>query len=125
MRVKDLFAVILLCVCTTITFAQQDQSFKTTTVDAGIDTTFDKIIDYLQAKDIFIQAVDKQGGFIQGRLFVKQNKILSAKSGERKTMSFILRPAGDQTRVTLNIYLEQYYFGGMFPPERIIMRTKG
>lgn len=112
MKVKNLLAALLLSFCTTITFAQQGKSFKTITVNAVKDTAFDKIIDYLQAKDIFIESVDKQAGFIKGKTFLKYNKMLSAKAGERRTMSFILRPADNNTNVTLSIYSEVYKFGG-------------
>ncbi|MET3112559.1 hypothetical protein AAKU52_000270 [Pedobacter sp. CG_S7] len=115
MKAKILLALLLLFICTTITFAQiiaNDKSFKTIMVTAGKDVAFDKTIDYLQAKDFFIQSVDKQAGFIQAKVFVKHKKILSAKVGERRTMNFILRPTGNNINVMLNIYSEGYFFSG-------------
>jgi len=40
---------------------------------------------------------------------MENKKLLSAKAGERRTMNFILRPTGNKTTVTLNIYSEVFY----------------
>jgi len=125
MKTKKKIFLLLLCFYTTIAVAQNDKSFKTVTVTLNKDTTFDKIIDYLDVKDIFIQSVDKQAGFIQAKVFTKQGKALSAKAGERKTMNFILRTEGNKTKVTLSIYMEQYYFGGNSSTRSYYYEDKG
>ncbi|WP_316742267.1 hypothetical protein [Pedobacter antarcticus] len=110
MRIKVLLLAISILLCTISTFAQEeDQTFKTVTIGVIKDTAFDKVIDYLQAKGIFIQSVDKQAGFIQATLFLKNKNILSAKIGERRIMNFILRPLGDTTSIVLNIYSEESF----------------
>lgn len=114
MKEKSLFIALLLLLCTTITYAQNDTSFKTITLTASRDTVFDKIIDYLQTTDMFIQSVDKQAGFIQAKVFLKDNKFLSAKLGEKRILNFFLRATANKTRVMLNIYSEYYYYGGNY-----------
>lgn len=107
-----LFAVSLLLYSSS-TFAQEeDKTFKTITIGVVKDAAFDKVIDYLQAKGIFIQSVDKQAGFIQAKVFLENRKMLSAKTGERRTMNFILRPLANTTSVVLNIYSEESFISG-------------
>lgn len=125
MKMKNLLIVFLLCLSTTVAFTQNNKSFKTITLTLGKDSTFDKVIDYLETKDVFIQSLDKQAGFIQGRIFVKNRNVLSAKVGEKRTMNFFLKQVGDQTKVTLSIYMEQYYFGGNSPNRSYYFEDKG
>lgn len=109
MNVKSPFLTFLLFFCTTIAFAQNDNSFKRITITSAKDIVFDKTIDYLQDKGYFIQSLDKQAGFIQAKVFLTSGGLFSAKAGERRTMNLILRPADNNTDVTLNIYVEQVY----------------
>ena len=110
MKTSRLLATLLLLICTTTVFAQnsKDKSFKTITVALNTDSTFNKMVDYLQDKDIMILALDKSAGFIQAKTYIKNEKIFSAKLGERRTMNFILRPAGNKTNINLNIFKENY-----------------
>jgi hypothetical protein len=124
-KAKSLLVALTLCFFTTLVVAQKNKSFKTITVGASQDTTFNKIIDFLQAKDIFIQSVDKQAGFVQGKIFLKQTKMLSTKAGERRTFNFILRPEGDKTKIMLNIYMEQFNFGGDLSTRSYYYEDKG
>ncbi|WP_134087978.1 hypothetical protein [Olivibacter sp. XZL3] len=115
MEVKKLFPVLLLFCCTIGAYAQRgenDQSFKRITLNVAVETAFDEIVDYLQAEDLFITAMDKQAGFIQAKIFVKDKRVLSAKKGEKRTFNFILRPKDTATELSLNIYVEEYMFGG-------------
>src|SRR5690554_5391955 len=92
---------------------QDDTSFKTIMVSSGKDAAFDDTIDYLQSQGFFIQSVDKQAGFIQAKVFLKEKKKpFSAKAGELRTLNFVLRPGDSGTKVVLNIYSEISYFGG-------------
>ncbi|CAM3773592.1 hypothetical protein MUGA111182_08755 [Mucilaginibacter galii] len=122
---KNLLIVLLLCFCTSATLAQNDKLFKTTTITLDKDAAFDKVIDYLTTKDIFIQSLDKQAGFIQGKVFIKNGSLLSTKAGEKRTMNFFLKQVGNQTQVTLNIYMEQYYFGGNSSSRSYYFEDKG
>uniref|UniRef100_UPI00197D6B4A hypothetical protein n=1 Tax=Olivibacter sp. XZL3 TaxID=1735116 RepID=UPI00197D6B4A len=115
MEVKKLFPVLLLFCCTICAYAQRmenDQSFKRIELDVAAETAFDEIVDYLQAENLFITAMDKQAGFIQAKNFVKHKRVLSAKKGERRTLNFVVRPKDTVTEVSLNIYVEEYMFGG-------------
>ena len=89
-----------------------EKSSKSIAVNTGKEVAFDKTIDYLQTKDFFIQSVDKEAGFIQAKVFIKDRKLLSAKVGERRTMNFILRSQVNNTTITLTIYSEGYFFSG-------------
>src|SRR5690554_6136320 len=93
MKIKLLFSTFILILCVTTGFSQtstEDISFKTITVSYEKDTAFDKTIDFLQASDFFIQSVDKQAGFIQATIFLKERKkLLSAKEGEKRTLNFL------------------------------------
>lgn len=128
MKMKNLLAAFLLFFCTSIVYAQtgeKNQSFKTITLAIDKETAFDSTIDYLRTRAFFIQSVDMQAGFIQAKVFVKHKKILSAKVGERITMNFILRPKGNETKVTLDIYKEDYSFGGSVSNRSYYYEDKG
>src|SRR5690554_5059232 len=116
MKVKLVLSAFVLILCATAASTQtltEETSFKSITLGFKKDITFDKVIDYLQTSDFFIQSVDKQAGFIQATIFLKEKKkLLSAKEGEKRTLNFLLRPTEGGTRVVLNIYSETRYFGG-------------
>jgi hypothetical protein len=122
---KNLLLMLFLCLCTVVAFGQNNKSFKTITLTLGIDSTFDEVIDYLETKDVFIQSLDKQAGFIQGKVFIKNKNVLSVKAGEKRTMNFFLKQVGNQTQVTLSIYMEQYYFGGNSSSRSYYFEDKG
>ena len=125
MKIKNLLIVLLFCFSTSAAFAQNDKPFKTVLITLGKDSAFDKVIDYLTMKDIFIQSLDKQAGFIQGKVFIKSGNVLSAKAGEKRTMNFFLKQVSNQTQVTLSIYMEQYYFGGSSSSRSYYFEDKG
>jgi hypothetical protein len=125
MKMKNLLLMLFLCLCTVVAFAQNNKSFKTITLTPGKDSTFDEVIDYLETKDVFIQSLDKQAGFIQGKVFIKNKNVLSVKAGEKRTMNFFLKQVGNQTQVTLSIYMEQYYFGGNSSSRSYYFEDKG
>lgn len=125
---KCLYTTLLVCFCICFAYAQlapQNQSFKNIAVAVEKDTAFDRTMDYLQANDFFIQSVDKQAGFIQARIYKKNKKILSAKAGERRILNFILRPKGRITAISLNIYLEERFFGGDISDRSYYYEEKG
>jgi len=116
MKAKLIFSVFVLMAYATAAPTQtltEDTPFKSITLGSKKDITFDKVIDYLQTSDFYIQSVDKQAGFIQATIFLKEKKkLLSAKEGEKRTLNFLIRPTEDGTRVVLSIYSETRYFGG-------------
>jgi len=116
MKIKLVLSAFVLILCATAASTQtltEETSFKSITLAFNKDITFDKVIDYLQTSDFFIQSVDKHAGFIQATIFLKEKKkLLSAKEGEKRTLNFLLRQKDDGTRVVLNIYSETRYFGG-------------
>ncbi|WP_028296710.1 hypothetical protein [Olivibacter sitiensis] len=125
---KNIILCLSMVFCFRASYAQTDQkeqSFKNITLNAGIDTAFDKTANYIQASDMFILAMDKQAGFIQAKVFEKNRKMISAKRGERKTYNFILRPLDDKTTVSLNIYVEDYLFGGEVQSRSYYYEEKG
>jgi len=125
---KYLYTTLLVCFCISFTYAQlptKTQSFKNISVAVEKDTAFDRMMDYLQANDFFIQSVDKQAGFIQARIYKKSKKILSAKAGERRILNFILRSKGRITAISLNIYLEERMFGGDISDRSYYYEEKG
>jgi len=125
---KCLYTILLVCFCISFTYAQlapKNQSFKNIAVAVEKDTAFDRTMDYLQANDFFIQSVDKQAGFIQARIYKKNKKILSAKAGERRILNFILRSKGRITAISLNIYLEERFFGGDVSDRSYYYEEKG
>ena len=84
---------ILFLSCASL-YAQNDENdlnYKTTIIAGNTDVVFDNTIDYLQDNGHFLQSLDKQAGFIQARLFIKDNRVFSAKSGERRTLNFVIR----------------------------------
>jgi len=107
MRLKSFFTAMVILLGLNLAFAQSDKSYKTISLAADQALVFDKLIDFLQEEELFIQSVDKQAGFIQAKIYVEDNKFFSSKYGVRKTMNFIVRPKGEKTDITLNIYLEE------------------
>lgn len=104
---------------------KKDQPFKSTTLAVPIEKAFDKIVDYLQVNEMFISTMDKQAGFIQAKAFMKDRKVLSAKMGDRYTFNFILRPEEAETSLSLNIYVEEYNFGGDVKSRSYYYEDKG
>lgn len=96
-------------------FAQRkidEAPFKAIIVNAEKDSAFERTIDRLMETGLFIRSVDKDAGFIQARMFVKDRRILSSKKGERRTLNFVLKPYRSGTKIVLQIYSEDYRFGG-------------
>lgn len=110
MKTRSLLTTFFLCCFMCVSYAQvaeKDESFKTMILATDKDVVFDHTIDYLRSKDFFIQSVDKSAGFIQAKIFLKDKKLLSSKSGERITVDFILRQRENETKVVLDIYSEE------------------
>ncbi len=81
--------------------------------NACADSVYHNTIDYLQDNGYFIVSLEKLSGFIQAKIYIKNNKVMSAKVGERRTLNFIIRPATEkQSNITLNIYCEDLIFSG-------------
>lgn len=96
-------------------FAQKesdDAALKAIIVNVEKDSAFDRVVDRLLETDFVIRSVDKDAGFIQARVFFKDRRILSARKGERRTLNFVLRPNRSGTKIVLQIYSEDYRFGG-------------
>lgn len=112
MKQKILFGILFLSSITI--FAQQrtnDISFKTIKCNLSVDTAFDGTIHYLQDNEYFIVSLERLSGFIQAKIYIKNNKLMSAKAGERRTLNFIIRPAAEkQSSIILNIYSEDFIF---------------
>lgn len=112
MKKQILFGLLFLFSVTA--FAQQhtnNTEFKTIVCDASIDTVFNSTMDYLQDNGYFIVSLDKLSGFIQAKIYIKNNKFMSTKVGERRTLNFIIRPVAErQSNITLNIYCEVLTF---------------
>jgi hypothetical protein len=128
MLFKTTMLILLLPLYSSVALAQtdkKDQSFKSTTLAVPIEKAFDKIVDYLQVNEMFISTMDKQAGFIQAKAFVKDRKVLSAKMGDRYTFNFILRPEEAETSLSLNIYVEEYNFGGDVKSRSYYYEDKG
>lgn len=116
MKTRKLFVILLLATCPFMSFAQkmtQETSSKTINLSMNKDTLFNEVIDYLQDNSFFLMSIDKQAGFIQAKIYIKNPNILSVKVGERRTLNFIIRPIQEnQSKLSLNIYCEEKYFGG-------------
>ena len=110
MRVKSFLAALVILLGVNVAFAQDDKSYKMISLAIEKELVFDKLIDFLQEEELFILSVDKQAGFIQAKVFVEDKSFFSSKNGVRRTMNFIIRPKGEQTNVTLNIYVEEQRF---------------
>lgn len=85
---------------------------KAIIVSAEKDDAFDRTVDRLLETGRFIRSVDKDAGFIQARVFLKDRRVISAKKGERQTLNLVLRPNHSGTKIVLQIYSEDYLFGG-------------
>lgn len=97
-------------------FSQQDKSSispRSILINVNQESIFDEVIDYLIEKGYFIQSLDKDAGFIQAKMFTENKKLLSAKTGERITFNFFIRPQDVYSfQVILDIYVEEQSFGG-------------
>jgi hypothetical protein len=89
-----------------------EKPYKTTKFSFGVDSCFNKALSYLETHNYFIEAVDKASGFIRAKVYQKNNKVFSAQIGERRTISFLFRPSGSETLLSLNIYSEILNRGG-------------
>lgn len=129
MKLKKIFVILLLATCPFMTFAQKaanETPVKTIKLIISKDTLFDGIIDYLQDNSFFLMSMDKQSGFIQAKIYIKNPKKLSAKVGERRTLNFIIRPIKEnQSKLSLNIYCEEKYYGGDFKNETYFYKEIG
>ncbi len=114
MKRKILFGILFLFLYTVTAFAQQctnNTVSKTIRCNTSVDTVFNSTINYLQDNGYFIVSLEKLSGFIQAKIYIKSNKLMSAKVGERRTLNFIIRPVAEkQSNVTLNIYCEELTF---------------
>lgn len=105
---KMYLLAVLFCLCFTSAVAQHF-----TIAEINTDSTFNKTIDFLQENKYFIQSLDKEAGFIQAKIYIKHNKVLSAKDGERRTLNFVIRPTkNNHSKISLSIYCEENFFGG-------------
>lgn len=106
--------------------AAKETPIKTIELNISKDTLFDDVIDYLQDNSFFLMSMDKPSGFIQAKIYIKNPKTLSVKTGERRTLNFIIRPIKeDQSTLSLNIYCEEKYFGGDFKNETYFYKEIG
>lgn len=114
MKQKILFGILFLFLSGTTIFAQQptnSTAFKIIKCNLPVDSVFDYTIDYLQDNGYFIVSLERLSGFIQAKIHIKNNKLMSAKAGERRTLNFIIRPVSEkQSSITLNIYSEELTF---------------
>ena len=92
--------------------AKDEVPLKTIRVGVERGGAFDRTMDYLQKTGFFIQSVDKDSGFIQARVFVKDRRIISITKGERRTFNFVFRPDGASTKISLRIFHEDFRFSG-------------
>lgn len=129
MKRRCLFIILLVLNCTFITFAQKtanETPSKTIELTISKDILFDGVIDYLQDNSFFLMSIDKQAGFIQAKIYIKNPKKLSAKVGERRILNFIIKPINEnQSKLSLNIYCEEKYFGGDFNNETYYYKEIG
>lgn len=130
MRLKILLlGVLSLFLYNVAAFAQQrtnDTAFKTIKWNSSIDTVFNSTIDYLQDNGYFIVSLEKLSGFIQAKIYIKDNKLMSAKVGERRTLNFIIRPIAEkQSNITLNIYCEELTFSNDMSNQVYYYEDKG
>lgn len=113
MRQNGLIGIFFLFLCSFGISAQNADkvSPKSIRIDADIQVTFDRVIDYLQDNGYFIVSLDRQSGFIQSKIFVENKKLLSAKVGEKRTLNFIIRSVEEnKSKITLSIYCEEQLF---------------
>lgn len=116
MKTKILFGISFLFLYSVTTFSQQHKNntaFKTIESTIPIDKIFNQTIDYLQDNSFFLLSLEKQSGFIQAKTYIINKSIMSNKIGERRTLNFIIRSIDDTiTKITLNIYIEEFVFHG-------------
>lgn len=118
MHIRQLTVVLLLFGSLGISaaFAQKkakdEVPLKTIRVGVERGDAFDRAVDYLQESGFFIQSVDKDSGFIQARVFVKDRRIISTTKGERRTFNFVFRPDGASTKISVRIFHEDLRFSG-------------
>lgn len=116
MKCRILLAIGLLSICSAILSAQtvtEQVEAKRMVIPACKDSVFDKTIDYLHENGYFILNLDKQAGFIQAKIILKNKKLLSAKLSERNTLDFFISPTSNGlSSIFLNINREDYCFSG-------------
>jgi hypothetical protein len=109
-----LLAFISICFHTVVSAQTSPgaKPYKTTKFSFSMDSCFNKSLSYLETHNYFIEAVDKASGFIRAKVYQKINKVFSAQIGERRTISFLFRPSGNESILSLNIYTEILNRGG-------------
>jgi hypothetical protein len=91
-----------------LTFSQQKSEDNTLVVNQNFGVVFDKLIDYCIDTNHLVLSIDKDAGFIQSRVYVKNKRIITIKDGDRITYTFVLRPtAENSTLIRLQIYQEE------------------
>ncbi|GGH30052.1 hypothetical protein FAZ19_21585 [Sphingobacterium alkalisoli] len=112
---SSFFTLITLCILTfsTITASAQ-QASRSKVIDLAADSAFDQIASSLHKNGYFLANLDRASGFIQVQIVTKYTKkMLSAKSGARRTLNFLVKPNGKaKAQINLNIFLEERFFGG-------------
>ncbi|MBE8721951.1 hypothetical protein [Sphingobacterium pedocola] len=117
MKFADSFIFTLFTTCiltfSTITVSAQ-QASRSKVIDLPADAAFDQLASSLHNKGYFLANVDRSSGFIQVQIVTKyKKKMLSAKSGARRTLNFLVKPNGKaKAQIDLNIFLEERFFGG-------------
>jgi len=115
MRHKLFHSALILLVSYTISFGQaktEDNTHKMAKLSVPMDSCFVQTLTYLQNHNYFIEAVDRASGFIRAKNYTKNNKVLSSQAGEKRTLTVLLRPSGNETVLSLNMYSETLKRGG-------------
>lgn len=84
----------------------QIKDFKQAKFTVSPDSCFTKALTFLEGHNYFIEALDRSGGYIKAKSYTKNNKVLSSKVGEKRTISFLFKPTSNGTLVSINIYAE-------------------
>lgn len=102
-----MWSIFLLIFCVNFTYGQKDVE-NILLINQDVASVFDKVVDYCIANDQLIVSLDKDGGFIQSRIFVENKKIITIKDGDRITFSFLVRSDGERSsRIVLQVYQEE------------------
>ncbi|MCD8739066.1 hypothetical protein LT679_00505 [Mucilaginibacter roseus] len=128
MNHKILLATLIsacLCVSASSPAAAQAKAYKQTKFTRNADTCFMRTLNFLEKQAYFIEAVDKASGYIKAKTYAKNSKVFSTKVGERTTISFLFRQAGNETLLSLNMYAETLRWGGSTQNKVISLEDKG
>ncbi|MDR0264018.1 MAG: hypothetical protein LBJ04_12415 [Sphingobacterium sp.] len=99
---------------------------RTKTIPIPSDSAYSKIIQALQGGGYFIAQLDRPSGFIQTSMYLKNNKFLSNKEGEKLISNFLISPLKDGgSKIILNIFLIERRKGGSFDSPNYYDEDKG